>query len=506
MAVVSEVVWDATELGGLMGQIAMGYGMREAPLRGAGVRLTEPDLIEALEAVARSRAAMERVEVELVREALVRGLPAQAALSAVNWVRCTEGGAVPPPDAAQAARVVRIATAAALGSDAVTDRALESFYAGGLSASKSDQLLRLVADVQNVADADELAEVVEAMRAGSIDGSDPLGPGLVPDLTPAGPGDSAGGRMTAGPHDSAGDGHDGDVVSQDDSEGVGGRTSAVPSWVTGLAPEASRSDRAGTPVGRGPAGWGLTLRELGKAISYTRRMLKPADLLKQEAAAARRGRALHSMAGPGGLTEYRLTVDPEGAAIIDAAVAALSRPIPTAHGVADLRTAAQRRADALIEIVQRGLDAGSNRPGQPKTQVVVTIGLSDLRAATNGAGITSTGQVLTPATVRRMACDAGIIPMVLGSRGKPLDVGRTKRFFTDVQRLALFQRDRHCTFPGCTMPADWCDAHHLIPWAHGGQTNLDSAALLCRLHHTYVHDHALTATLTAMGVRWHLQN
>lgn len=531
VAVVDEIVWDAVEFGSLLGQVTLGYQLRATPLRGACVRLSEPDLIEALEALARTRAAVERVEVELVREALSRGLPQQGALSAVNWIRTTEGGQVPPPDAAHAARVTRLASAAAAGPDVVTERTIASFFAGGLSATKTDQVLRLVADVTKITDPDQLAEVVEALRIGSIDGADPLA-SETPASDAGQPGSNTGDTGSASDTSNTGDAdHGGHVPGGDVSSGLedadgpasgdgsgltgSGRTAAVPSWVTGMAPDPALPWTRRTSTG--PTGWGLSTRDLGTAIRYTRRLLKPADLLAEEEGAARRGRALHALPGPGGLTDHKLTLDAEGAALVDAAVSALSRPRPTsADGVADLRTAAHRRADALLEVIQRGMNAahatgtsgsgsGSTAPGQPRAQVVVTIGLSDLLAQTQGAGITATGQVLSPDAVRRIACDAQIIPMILGGKGQPLDVGRGQRFFTDAQRIALFERDRHCTFPGCTIPAQWCDAHHLIPWAEGGRTDLILGALLCRLHHSYVHQHRLTAVVTAMGVRWNLR-
>ncbi|KYH42967.1 HNH endonuclease signature motif containing protein [Branchiibius sp. NY16-3462-2] len=426
-----------------------------AVLRGVAGAMVEPELIDTLQALGRARAALDRIEVELVREGITRGLPAQHGQRPVNWVREIEGQDAPPPDAGQATRTVRLATAAALGPDAMTERTMESFFAGGLSAVKTDQLLRFVDDVQAVTDPVELAGVVEAMRAGSVDG---------PDALPV----------------------------TDDSE-ASPVLSALPAWV-GTPPPAAAG-----------VGWGLTSRELGKAIGHTRRHLKPADLLAEEESAARRGRALHSLPGPGGLTQYQLTLDAEGAALIDAAVAALSTPVPGPHGEPDPRRAAHRRADALLAIVQRGMEAGGSVPGQAKAQVVVTISLADLLAEAKGAGVTGTGQVLSPEAVRRWACDAGIIPMVLGGLGQPLDVGRMKRLITDAQRLALWQRDRGCTFPGCNCPPQWCDGHHLTAWARGGKTNLDQLALLCRRHHTYVHEHQLTATLTPTGVRWNLQ-
>ncbi len=89
--------------------------------------------------------------------------------------------------------------------------------------------------------------------------------------------------------------------------------------------------------------------------------------------------------------------------------------------------------------------------------------------------------------MRRLACDAEIIPAVLGSRGEVLDIGRTRRLVTAVLWVALVLRDRHCTFPGCTRPPVMCHAHHLVHWADGGSTALDNLALLCGHHHRVIH-------------------
>jgi hypothetical protein len=142
-------------------------------------------------------------------------------------------------------------------------------------------------------------------------------------------------------------------------------------------------------------------------------------------------------------------------------------------------------------------------PTTDKAKVVVLLDFDSLLDDVRGAGVTLTGEVLSPGVVRRMACDAQIIPMVLGTDSEPLDLGRGRRLFTRGQRLALTARDKGCTFPGCTVPPTWCDAHHVRPWQHGGLTCLSNAALLCPRHHTVVHDRDLTATVTATGVTWH---
>ena len=114
-----------------------------------------------------------------------------------------------------------------------------------------------------------------------------------------------------------------------------------------------------------------------------------------------------------------------------------------------------------------------------------------------------TGQLLAPETVRRMACDATIIPVVLGTDSEVLDLGRAKRLFTPGMLHALWLRDKGCTIPGCGAPPFWTDAHHLVHWADGGPTALTNAALLCGRHHTLAHQRGWTATATTTEVTWH---
>lgn len=210
----------------------------------------------------------------------------------------------------------------------------------------------------------------------------------------------------------------------------------------------------------------------------------------------------------GDLTEYRMAMTPEQAASLEAAIGPLSRPAPNDEtGQRDLRPAGQRRVEALAAVCGRTAraDADAATPGGAATTLHVTMGLDDLRAASSGSP-TGSGQVmvsrahraiLAPATVRRLACDADLIPVVLGSDGEVLDLGRAVRLFTRAQRRALWHRDRGCSFPGCDVPSGWTEAHHLVHWADGGTSDLDNAALLCQRHHTLVHDRRLIASVTA---------
>ena len=199
----------------------------------------------------------------------------------------------------------------------------------------------------------------------------------------------------------------------------------------------------------------------------------------------------------GDLTEYQLWMTPEQAATLEAAIGPLSAPSPNDEtGEADLRPAGQRRVEALTEVcaAASGLSA-ETRAGSPAT-LHVTMTLADLRAGTGAGeviGSGATGTLVGPEALRRLACDAALIPHVLGTADEPLTVGRLERLFTRAHRRHLWVRDRGCTFPGCTAPAAWARAHHVRHWADGGPTDAANAALLCQRHHTTVHRRRLWA-------------
>ncbi len=236
------------------------------------------------------------------------------------------------------------------------------------------------------------------------------------------------------------------------------------------------------------------------------RMVRPALLarhglegvLQREQDVARRFASLSApLGGAVGVFEYRLSLDTEASAVLEAALGPLSGP-RSVGGEPDLRSSGQRRAEALVEVVRRAVGAGHGVPLTSKAQLFVSVDYDDLVART-GAGSTlggaSTGQVLAPQTVRRVACDASVLPVVMGAKGEVLDFGRARRLFRRSQVQRLWLRDGGCSFPSCSVPAQWCDAHHLVHWADGGPSDLDNAALLCGRHHTVVHTRGLAGTL-----------
>ncbi|MEJ2864846.1 HNH endonuclease signature motif containing protein [Actinomycetospora flava] len=130
----------------------------------------------------------------------------------------------------------------------------------------------------------------------------------------------------------------------------------------------------------------------------------------------------------------------------------------------------------------------TERPG--RVLLTVTIDhrwLCEALQQNGGYGTLDSGHHVDAATIRRWACDAEIIPMILGSKSEPLDVGRRQRTAPDAIRRALNHRDGGCAFPGCDRRPRRCQAHHVRHWYPDGDTALDNMCLLCRYHHQLVH-------------------
>ncbi|WP_256336216.1 HNH endonuclease signature motif containing protein [Arthrobacter sp. ov407] len=181
----------------------------------------------------------------------------------------------------------------------------------------------------------------------------------------------------------------------------------------------------------------------------------------------------------------------------------------------DLRSRPQRLLDGLVGGCKAALATGGlPAAGGLRPQVMATIVYRDLLqrlggvGAPNGAGphhegtgsLTFTGPI-TASTVRKIACDADIIPVVLGGEGRILDIGRASRVFPPHVRKALTARDQGCAFPQCTIPAPWCEAHHITYWSKGGSTGTDNGTLLCTHHHHLIHKEQWTIQMRA-GIPW----
>ncbi|MGO4188902.1 DUF222 domain-containing protein, partial [Pseudarthrobacter sp. TAF60_1] len=192
-------------------------------------------------------------------------------------------------------------------------------------------------------------------------------------------------------------------------------------------------------------------------------------------------------------------------AIITAFKAALTtNKLPTAGGNRPQILATINYQDLLPHLPTAGTGAAketdTGTSPEPCTPVRTGTEAQTGSSSTGTANYTFTGPV--PATtIRKLACDADIIPALLGTHGEILDLGRKTRLFTPAQRLALTARDQGCTFPNCTIPAPWCEAHHITYWSHHGPTNTNNGALLCSHHHHLIHKEQWTIH-TRHGTPW----
>ncbi|MGH3853295.1 MAG: DUF222 domain-containing protein [Pseudonocardiaceae bacterium] len=180
-------------------------------------------------------------------------------------------------------------------------------------------------------------------------------------------------------------------------------------------------------------------------------------------------------------------LEPEHSAAFRALIEQFSSPRPAAEGIPDPRTTDQRNADALLEVcgLARAAQDCPTTAAEPP-HLTVTLDWETLRTGL-GVATLDYGTPLSASEARRWACDAKIIPIVLGGASEPLDVGRAMRTVPLPIRRALVARDGGCAFPGCDRPPGLCQAHHVRHWADGGDTSIENCVLLCETHHRHVH-------------------
>jgi len=244
-----------------------------------------------------------------------------------------------------------------------------------------------------------------------------------------------------------------------------------------------------------------SMNDLGRVAAYWRQAVEREHATQGEEK-LREQRRLHASVSLLGMVRVDGNLDPEtGETLLTALGAVLDAEARS--GGDDDRTPAQRRADALGEVCRQWLDR-SERPtvAGERPHVTVTVAVEALQ----GAKDPSSGTVLagserpsptseldhvgpvTPETARRLACDSSLMRVMMSGRSEPLDVGRRTPVVPPAMRRAVVVRDRHCRFPGCDRPHTWCDAHHVVHWADGGDTAVRNLLLLCRRHHRMVHD------------------
>ncbi|SDX63719.1 HNH endonuclease [Amycolatopsis xylanica] len=185
----------------------------------------------------------------------------------------------------------------------------------------------------------------------------------------------------------------------------------------------------------------------------------------------------------------KIKTDADTIARLKATLDPLAKPRPTTEEEGrDTRSQWERLGDAFATFVRIGM-GNPDIPTQAgdSVHVVVTLGLDELKTGIGRACLDLVGDI-SATEARLLACDCKVIPVTLGSHGEPLDVGRAQRLATPAQRRALAIRDGGCAFPGCDAPPQQCTAHHIVFWAHHGETRIDNLVLLCGRHHRLIHN------------------
>lgn len=158
----------------------------------------------------------------------------------------------------------------------------------------------------------------------------------------------------------------------------------------------------------------------------------------------------------------------------------------------------ERLGQAFMEYVQRYPTSKLPKAGGLNAAVVVLIPLETLMGGLKAAKL-DTGETISPALARRLACEAGIIPAVLGGKSEVLDLGRSRRFHSKVQRIVATIEHGGCDAEGCDAPPGMTHMHHLVPWSQGGETNTRDVLMLCPPDHRRIHDSRYATTRLPTG-------
>ena len=188
-----------------------------------------------------------------------------------------------------------------------------------------------------------------------------------------------------------------------------------------------------------------------------------------------------------GMVHGRFSIPTLHGAMLAKAIQALTWATQDPAEVRQTRPTPVAAGQAFTELLERMDAADLPSVGGVGATVVVTMTIDSLMGGLAAAAL-DTGEVISASAARRLACEAGVIPMVLGGKSEVLDIGRRRRFHTKAQRLAIAQRDKTCVVGGCDAPPSRCHVHHVIPWSEGGGTSVQDGRLYCSAHHAMVHD------------------
>ena len=161
------------------------------------------------------------------------------------------------------------------------------------------------------------------------------------------------------------------------------------------------------------------------------------------------------------------------------------------QGEADSRTPEQRRFDQFFAIFEQ-YEEKCQKSNDGAASVVLALTLDDL--ADGDAAMlfdTNTGIEVDCFDLVRLGMDGttDFLLQVDGVSSVPLWMGRTSRLASVAQRIAMFAVQGVCSWLGCTAAMSECEAHHILAWIKGGNTDIENLTGLCREHHRCNNDH-----------------
>ena len=196
-----------------------------------------------------------------------------------------------------------------------------------------------------------------------------------------------------------------------------------------------------------------------------------------------------------GMTVFHAQLDPITGARVKNALSRKTDELWREEDPKGRPTTSQRMADALVGLLCPQ-DDDEQKPGSSRT-VLVLVAHYDPIANQLSETRLGDGTPVPVEVLRDLACRSKILPTIFDGRGQVLWAGMSRRAASPAQRALLVARDRGCV--GCGAEAAWCQAHHLVPWAAGGPTDIDNLCLLCSRCHHRVHDQNWEITQTPRG-------
>ena len=279
------------------------------------------------------------------------------------------------------------------------------------------------------------------------------------------------------------------VLDPDHMDAIAETVKKIPAWAPGNTPEIVEKHLVETARAAHPS----VVRSHGEALLSR---IDPDGDQPADAALAEPKNTFRSRRDQTGWMHFTGTIEPETAEELAAMLGALAKP----DGPSDDRHPTQRLGDAFCDVIHHAIDSPDlPARGGEKPHLNATMDYTHLLTGIGTATLEG-GALLSAAAARRIACDCGVVPVVMGGQSVPLDVGRTRRLVTPKQRVALNTRDKGCAFPNCGRPARWADAHHIQHWLDGGPTDLNNLVLLCRRHHRMIHHSEWEVRMSNIGL------